>query len=90
MYSLDATVVSVSLQLIQRAKYRTRKGAIKMHVLLHNKSSLPELITITDGKQGDVTIGKLMDIENRLTPDSIVVFDRAYVDYKRWARLHEK
>ncbi len=90
VYSLDATVVSVSLQLIQRAKYRTRKGAIKMHVLLHNKSSLPELITITDGKQGDVTIGKLMDIENRLTPDSIVVFDRAYVDYKRWARLHEK
>lgn len=90
VYSLDATVITVSLKLIQRAKYRTRKGAIKIHALLHNNSSLPELITITDWKKADVRMGKLMDIENTLAPDSIIVFDRAYVDYKRWKRLDNK
>lgn len=88
-YSLDSTTITVSLNLIPRAKHRKQKGAIKIHVLLNNQNLVPDVIEITDGKRADITIGKIMRLETKLDPWSFIVFDRWYVDYNRYKKLDE-
>jgi hypothetical protein len=90
LYALDATTIQLCLSLFNWAKYTKTKGALKLHTLLNVRTTIPELITITDGKVGDVTAGKLMALTTRLENGSILVFDRAYVDYAWWHALHKK
>ena len=66
LYSLDATVIKLCLSLFDWAHYTKTKGALKMHTLLDVRTSLPELITITDGKVGDATAGKSMTLTQHL------------------------
>src|SRR3989339_472752 len=89
LYSLDATVIKLCLSLFDWARYTKTKGALKMHTLLNVRTTIPELITITDGKVGDVTAGKDMELTLHLEKGSIVVFDRAYIDYTWWYELHK-
>jgi len=88
-YSLDSTTISTSLNLIPRAKHRTTKWAIKMHVLLNNQNLVPDVIEITDGKKADITIGKIMNLETKLEKGSFIIFDRWYVDYERYKTLDD-
>ncbi|MFZ2072556.1 MAG: IS4 family transposase [Minisyncoccia bacterium] len=88
LYSLDASVINLCLSTFDWAKYRTTKGALKLHVLLDNRTALPELINITDGKTADIK--KLQDLDVKtLEKGSIIVFDRAYIDYEKWKELDE-
>lgn len=89
LYSLDATVVRLCLSLFDWAHYTKTKGAFKLHTLLNNRTMLPEVIVSSDGKKGDVTAGKALDLPRRLEKGSIVVFDRAYVDYTWWRELND-
>ena len=41
------------LSLFDWAKYKTAKGAVKMHTLLDYDGNLPSYINITDGKTAD-------------------------------------
>ncbi len=88
-YSLDSTTISTSLNLIPRAKHRTTKWAVKMHVLLNNQNLVPDVIEITDGKKADITIGKIMNLETKLEKGSFIIFDRWYVDYERYKTLDD-
>ena len=58
-------------------KFRRTKGAVKVHVGLDHNGLLPSFVAVTDGKTHDVTMGRTLD----LPADSIVVMDRAYIDY---------
>ena len=85
IFMLDATVISLCLSLFDWAKYRQKKGAIKLHVLLDYDGCLPSYMNMTDGKVADVRAAKLMPIPK----DSVVVADRAYIDFKmlyRWQK----
>jgi hypothetical protein len=86
LYSLDSSTINLCLSVFNWAKYRTTKGALKLHMLLNNRTAIPELVNITDGKGGDVTIAKQIDI-NRLEKGSIIVIDRGYIDYGWWDEL---
>lgn len=88
LYSFDASIVNLCLSLFDWAKYRTTKGALKLHVLLDNRTAIPELVNITEGKVADVTIFKKIKLET-LEKGSIIVFDRAYIDYERWKEMNE-
>jgi hypothetical protein len=88
LYSFDSTTIELCLNLFDWAKYRTAKGALKIHTLLNNRTTIPELLNITTGKIGDVTALKSINLE--LPPESIIVFDRAYIDYDLWAKINEK
>lgn len=88
LYALDSTTIDLCLSLFPWAKYRTKKGALKMHTLLNVRTGMPEFITISDGKRGDITEAKLRTYP--MEPQSILVFDRGYVDYKWWNELNEK
>ena len=89
LYSLDSTVINLCLSLCDWAKYRKEKGAFKLHTVIDNRTLLPELIISSDGKKADVKAGKEMDLHLKLKSGSIVVFDRAYIDYTWWYKLHK-
>ena len=87
LYSLDATVIDLCLSLYPWAKFRKRKGALKIHCLYDHSGSLPAFLVVTDGKQHDVKAAKQQALP--VTADSIIAVDRAYIDYK-WLYSLEK
>jgi len=88
LYSFDSSVINLCLSVFDWAKYRTTKGALKLHMLLNNRTAIPELINITEGKVADIAIIKQINL--KLEKGSILVFDRAYIDYKWWKQLDEQ
>ncbi len=89
LYSLDATTIRLCLSVFDWAKYTKTKGALKLHTLLDNTSMMPEVIVSSDGKVGDVTAAKDMNLHEKLQKGSVVVFDRAYIDYEWWKKLDD-
>ena len=78
LYLLDSSIVTLSLSLFDWARYSHTKGAIKIHTLLDYEGCLPNFVIITDGKVGDATAAKLIDIPT----NSVVVADRAYESFE--------
>jgi hypothetical protein len=78
IYSIDSTVISLCVSLYDWAKYRTKKGAIKLHTLLDYDGCLPVYINVTDGKVSDNTVA----YEINIPKESVLVADRGYVDFK--------
>jgi hypothetical protein len=85
LYSFDSTTIRLCLNIFDWAKYSKTKGALKLHTLLNNRTAIPELINITEGKVGDITGLKNADL--KLEKGSILVFDRGYIDYDFWLEL---
>lgn len=76
VYLLDSTVVSLCLSAFDWAKFRTSKGAVKMHTLLDYDGKLPVYVNITEGKVGDNKGAYEMPVEK----GSVIVADRYYND----------
>lgn len=85
VYALDSTVIDLCLALFPWAKFRKRKGAIKLHTLLDLHGNIPSVIIITHGKLHDVRILDQMPIE----PGAIYIMDRGYLDFSRLYRIHQ-
>lgn len=83
-YALDSTLIDLCLSLFPWAKFRKRKGAIKLHTLLDLRGSIPSLIIITHGKIHDVTILDQLSFE----PGAFYIFDRGYLDFARLHKIH--
>lgn len=83
IYLLDASVISLSLSLFDWAKFRTRKGAVKLHLLLDYEGCLPAFADLTHGKVADINAARKMN----LPTDSILVFDMGYYDFSWWNKL---
>jgi hypothetical protein len=75
---IDATIMSVCLNLFSWAEYRTAKGGIKAHVSLDEISMIPDMIHITKAKVSD---RRGVD-DFRYPKDTIIVDDRGYFDTK--------
>jgi len=86
LYLLDSSIVTLSLSLFDWAKYSHTKGAIKIHTLLDYEGCLPNFVLITDGKVGDATAAKLIDIPS----NSVVVADRAYASFELLSQWDKK
>lgn len=80
LYTLDSTVIDLCLSVFPWATFRKRKGAIKLHCLLDHRGELPSFVVMTEGKHHDVKVAKTLAFP--LSPDSILVLDRAYVDFE--------
>lgn len=78
LYSLDATVIDLCLSTFQWAKFRTTKGAIKLHYQFDNATQIPSFLVITDAKQHEITVARSF-----FTPiaDSIYCMDKGYLDF---------
>ena len=86
LYSFDSTTIKLCLSIFDWAKYSKTKGALKLHTLFNNRTTVPELLILSDGKTGDITAAKEKKLP--LGKGSIIVFDRAYIDYEWWAKLN--
>jgi transposase len=86
LYSFDATTVDLCLSLFPWARFRTTKGGIKLHTLLDHDGYLPAFIKITAAKVADITVAKLL----RLPAFSIVVLDRAFLDFAWLYKLNKR
>lgn len=85
IYAFDSTTIDLCLSLFPWARFRKRKGAIKLHTLLDLRGSIPSFIHMTEGKTHDVRI--LDDLP--LEPGSFYILDRAYLDFFRLYTLHQ-
>lgn len=74
---LDSTTLSVCLSLFDWAKYKTAKGAVKMHTLLDYEGNLPAYVNITNGKTAD----NKGAYDLPLHKGSVLVADRFYNDF---------
>ncbi len=84
-YVLDSTTIDLCLSLFPWAKFRKRKGAIKLHTLLDLHGNIPALVIITHGKVHDVNI-----IDNiLLEAGAIYIMDRGYMDFSRLYTIHQ-
>jgi putative transposase len=86
LYSLDASTIDLCLSVFPWADFRTTKGAIKLHVGLNHAGYLPEFVTVTEGKNHDVTVGRTLEFPK----GSIVAVDKGYNDYAWYNQLTDK
>ena len=86
LYSLDATVIDLCLKVFDWAKFRQRKGAIKLHLMLDHEGQIPSFCVITPGREHEIQVAR----KQRYEPDSILTFDRGYVDYHWFDQLHRQ
>ena len=86
LYSLDASTIDLCLSVFPWADFRTTKGAVKLHVGLNHAGYLPEFVTLTEGKNHDVTVGRTLEFPK----GSIVAVDKGYNDYAWYNQLNEK
>jgi len=86
LYSLDASTIDLCLSVFPWAKFRTTKGAVKLHVGLDHDGMLPTFLSITDGKTHDITAARAL----QLSKGSIVVMDRGYTDYAWYNQLNNQ
>jgi hypothetical protein len=82
-YALDSTTIDLCLSLFPWARFRRRKGAVKLHTLLDLRGNIPCFVRISDGKMHDVTVLDHLPIE----PGAFYVMDRGYVDFQRLYRF---
>ncbi|MDQ5907556.1 MAG: hypothetical protein QG619_1373 [Pseudomonadota bacterium] len=85
LVSIDSTVIDLCLSMYDWAKFRRTKGAVKLHLVLDHDGYLPCFGIITDGKVADVKAAHQM----HFAPNTIVVDDRGYNDYRLFAKWTE-
>jgi len=82
LFSLDATVIKLCVELFDWAKYRQTKGAVKLHLLLDHDGYLPVFAHITEGCVHEVNVAR----DLFFPPGSILAVDRGYWDYALFSR----
>ena len=90
VYSHDSTLIPLCLSVYPWARYRKRKGAMKLHMLLDHEGYLPSFIRMTEGRCHEVNVVKKAEFGfPALPPDSILTIDRGFLDYS-WLHSLDK
>jgi len=88
---MDSTLITLCLSVFPWAAFRQRKGAIKLHYLYDHQGSLPAFMVMTDGKSSDIRVARSQEkLDFHLLPDSIISFDRAYIDFEWLYSLNQR
>lgn len=86
VFSIDATTIKLCLNLYNWAKFRTRKGAVKLHVKLNHAGYLPEFMLMTTGKVHETKVAPMIPVSK----GDIFVVDRGYTDFNWFKDLDDK
>ena len=90
VYLVDSTTISLFKAIMKCVGRKPidgkSKGGIKVHTMLNAYEQVPQLIHFTDAATHDHTFLSKLDLK----PHQIAVFDRAYVDYKQYAKWTDK
>ena len=83
LYSMDASLIDLSLKMFPWTRYALGKAAVKLHVALDHSGLIPAFAAITEGKTSDIEIGRTVNFPK----GSIVAVDKGYTDYKWFKEL---
>jgi len=86
VHSIDATVIDLCLSLYNWAKFRTTKGAVKLHVKLNHAGYLPTFMVMTTGKVHEQRVAPSIPLER----GDVVIFDRGYSSLTWYKTLDDK
>ena len=84
IYAFDSTTTDLCMSLFEWAKFRKKKGGIKVHTLFDVEAGVPTFAYITEAKVHDVKAMDAIPYE----AGSYYIFDRSYNDYKRLHATH--
>jgi hypothetical protein len=82
LVSIDASTIDLCLSLFDWARFRRKKGAVKLHLMLNHQGCLPQWACLSTGKVHEVKVAQTLELE----PGTIVAMDRGYVDYDLFSR----
>jgi len=85
VYAFDSTTIDLCLSVFWWAKFRKRKGGIKVHTLYDLETQIPTFFHITEAAVHDSKAMKEIPYE----PDSYYIFDRAYNNFKMLYKIHQ-
>ncbi|MFH1996244.1 MAG: IS4 family transposase [Candidatus Omnitrophota bacterium] len=86
LYTIDATIISLCLSLYDWAKFRTKKGAVKLHVKLNHAGYLPTFMVVTTGKVHETQVAPSIPLER----GDVAIFDRGFTDFRWYKSLDDK
>jgi len=85
LYTLDSSLIDLSLTVFPWAHYALGKAAMKLHLGLDHDGLLPAFAVVTESRVSDLTVARRLVLPRR----SIVVFDKGYSDYAWLKSLSE-
>ncbi len=85
IYAFDSTTIALCLSIFEWAKFRKKKGGIKVHTLFDVVAGVPTFVHITEAKVHDMNA---MD-EIPYEVGAFYIFDRGYNDYSRLYTIHK-
>lgn len=85
VYAFDSTTIDLCLSLFEWAKFRRKKGGIKVHTLFDVEAGIPTFACITEARLNDINAMDEIPYET----GSYYIFDRGYNDYSRLYAIHK-
>ena len=85
IYAFDSTTIDLCLAVFWWAKFRRKKGGIKVHTLYDVETQIPAFIHITEAAVHDSKAMKEIPYES----GSYYIFDRAYNNFKMLYKVHQ-
>lgn len=85
IYAFDSTTIDLCLTVFWWAKFRRKKGGIKVHTLYDVETQIPAFFHITSASVHDSTAMKEIPYES----GSYYIFDRAYNHFKMLYKIHQ-
>lgn len=86
LYSMDSSTIGLCASSFDWARYKRRKGGVKLHLVLDHDGDLPTFAVIREARGGDIQVAR----EIEFPVDAIVVFDKAYNDFKWFYSMTSK
>lgn len=83
-YAFDSTTIPLCLATFPWAKFRSKKGGVKAHVLYDVEAQVPAFYTVTTASKHDSTAMSSITYE----PNRYYIFDRAYDTFKELYKIH--
>jgi len=85
VYAFDSTTIDLCLSVFWWAKFRKKKGGIKVHTLYDVETQIPTFFHITEASVHDSRAMKEIPYES----GSYYIFDRAYNSFKMLYKIHQ-
>lgn len=85
VYAFDSTTIDLCLSVFWWAKFRKKKGGIKVHTLYDIETQIPAFFHITNASVHDSKAMKEISYQS----GSYYIFDRAYNNFKMLYKIHQ-
>ena len=85
IFAMDSTTIALVANCMPWAKHRRKKAAVKCHLSLNLQNHLPQAVCVEKARPHDSRFARFLC--NPLQDGSIVVADKAYVDFRHFREL---